>query len=107
MLLHKCVLVACVQLFVTPWTVARQAPLAMEFSREEYWSGLPFPSPGDFPDPGKSNPGLLHCRYILYHLSYQGSPLALSRLHEIFFSQSKGIYIKCNVELDTRTVKKH
>ena len=36
---------------VTPWTVACQAPLPMEFSRQEYWSGLPFPSPGDFPDP--------------------------------------------------------
>ena len=37
---------------VTPWTVARQAPLSMGFSRQEYWSGLPFPSPGDLPDPG-------------------------------------------------------
>ena len=37
---------------MTPWTVARQAPLSMEFSRQEYWSGLPFPSPGDLPDPG-------------------------------------------------------
>ena len=36
----------------TLWTVAHQAPLSMGFSREEYWSGLPFPSPGDFPDPG-------------------------------------------------------
>ena len=41
-----------VQLFVTSWTVARQAPLSMGFSRQEYWSGLPFPSPGDLPDPG-------------------------------------------------------
>ena len=36
---------------VTTWTVARQAPLPMGFSRQEYWSGLPFPSPGDLPDP--------------------------------------------------------
>ena len=36
----------------TPWTVACQAPLSMEFSRQEYWSGLPFPSPGDLPDAG-------------------------------------------------------
>ena len=43
---------SCVQLFVTPWTVAYQAPLSMEFPRQEYWSGLPFPSPGDLPDPG-------------------------------------------------------
>ena len=41
-----------VQLFVTPWTVAQQAPLSMEFSRQEYWSGLPFTPPGDLPDPG-------------------------------------------------------
>ena len=41
-----------VTLFVTPWTVARQPPLSMEFSRQEYWSGLPLPSPGDIPDPG-------------------------------------------------------
>ena len=37
---------------VTPWTVARRAPLSMGFSRQEYWSGLPFPSPGDLPNPG-------------------------------------------------------
>ena len=41
-----------VQLLVTPWTVAYQAPLSMGFSRQEYWSGLPFLSPGDLPDPG-------------------------------------------------------
>ena len=41
-----------VQLFVTPWTVAHQAPLSMKFSRQEYWRGLPFPSPGDLPNPG-------------------------------------------------------
>jgi len=37
---------------VTPWAIACQAPLSLEFSRQEYWSGLPFPSPGDLPDPG-------------------------------------------------------
>ena len=41
-----------VRLFVTPWTVAHQAPPSMEFSRQEYWSGLPLPSPRDLPDPG-------------------------------------------------------
>ena len=41
-----------VQLFVTPWTVACQSPPSIGFSRHEYWSGLPFPSPGDLPDPG-------------------------------------------------------
>jgi len=41
-----------IQLFATPWTVGHQAPLSMEFSRQEYWSGLPFPSPGFLPDSG-------------------------------------------------------
>ena len=38
--------------FATPWTIAHQAPLSMGFPRQEYWSGFPFPSPGDLPDPG-------------------------------------------------------
>ena len=116
---------------VTPWTVAYQAPQSMEFSRQKYWSGLPFPSPGDLPNPGieprsptlqanalpselpakphglyttlnpkpnpnpnspsqntgvgnlsllqgifptqGSNPGLLHCKQILYQLNHPGS----------------------------------
>ena len=41
-----------VRLFATPWTVAHQAPPSMEFFRQEYWSGLPFPPPRDLPDPG-------------------------------------------------------
>ena len=99
----------CVYLFATPWTIACQTPLPTELSRQEYWSGLPFPSPEDIPNPeikprspalqadslpseplGKpkntgvrrlsllqgifptqeSNLGLLHCRWILYQLSY-------------------------------------
>ena len=40
-----------VQLFETPWTIVHHTPLFMEFSRQEYWSGLPFPSSGDLPDP--------------------------------------------------------
>ena len=48
-----------------PWTVAYQVPLSMELSRQEYWSGLPFPSLGDLPTQG-SNLGLLHYRQILY-----------------------------------------
>ena len=144
-----CSVASCARLFVTPWTVANQAPLSMGFCRQEYWSGQPFPSPGDLPDPEikpgsrvvpelqvdslspshhgspnywrgdsfvaksclplcnpmdcslqgsslqgipqarilewvsislsrgifltqGSNPGLLHCRQILYHLSHQG-----------------------------------
>ena len=48
----KVKLLSCVWLFVIPWTVAHQAPQSLEFSRQEYWSGLPFPSPGDLPNPG-------------------------------------------------------
>ena len=57
-----------------PWSVARQAPLSMEFSRQEYWSGLPFPSPGDLPDPGiePSSPALW--ADSLYRLLHKGSP---------------------------------
>ena len=97
---------------VTTWTQAHQALLSMEFSRQEYWSGMSFPSPGDLPDPGieprspalqadslpaepqgkprstgvgslsllqqtfltqESNHSLLHCRRILYQLSYKGN----------------------------------
>ena len=48
-----CAAVRChLPLFAAPLTVARQAPLSMGFSRQEYWSGWPFPSPGDLPDPG-------------------------------------------------------
>ena len=46
-----CVL-SCVRLFAIPWTVAHQAPLSMGYSRQEHWSGLSFPPPGDLPDPG-------------------------------------------------------
>ena len=49
---------SCVQLFVTSWTVACQAPLSMGFSRQEHWSGLPFPSPGDLPKPGLKSTSL-------------------------------------------------
>ena len=54
-----------------PWTVAHQAPLSMEFSRQEYWSGSPFLSLGDLPTQGW-NPDVLYHRQILYRLSYQG-----------------------------------
>ena len=48
----KVKLLGRVRLFATPWTVAYHAPPSMGFSRKEYWSELPFPSPGDLPDPG-------------------------------------------------------
>ena len=61
---------SCVWLFVTPWTVAYQAPLSMGFSRQYYWSG--FLLQGIFPTKGL-NPGLPHCRQTLYRLSHVSS----------------------------------
>ena len=113
-----------VRLFATPWTVAYQALPSMGFSRQEYWSGLPFPSPGDIPNPGiepgspalqtdalpseppgkpentevgsqsllqgifptqESNQGLLHCRRILYQLSYHGSHVNFNNFCQIWY----------------------
>ena len=113
-----------VRLFVTPWTVQ-----SMEFFRPEYWSGLPFPSPGDLCNPGieprsptlqmdplpieppgkpkntgvdslsllqwifptqESNRGLLHCRWFLYQLSYQGSPILLQGMSRILCAVTVG-----------------
>ena len=50
---------SCVRLFATPWTIAHQAPPSMGFFRQEYWSGLPCPPPGELPDPGIELPSLL------------------------------------------------
>ena len=62
-----------VRLFVTPWTTAHQAPQSMGFSRQEYWSGLPFPSPGDLPDPG-TEPGSPALEADALTSDHQGSP---------------------------------
>ena len=85
-------MLSCVQLFVTPWTVARQAPLSMGFSRPEYWSGLPFPPPRDLPDPGiKPRSPTLQADSL--PAKPQGKPKntgvgSLSLLHGIFLSQA-------------------
>ena len=61
-------------LFLTPWAVACRAPLSMEFSSQEYWSVLPFLSPGDLPNPGiKHQSPALQADFFFYHLSQQGS----------------------------------
>ena len=121
-----------VQLFETPWTVQ-----SMEFSRPKYWSGYPFPSPGDLPNLGmeprspalqadslpakpqgkpknteasslsllqgifltqESNQGLLHCRWILYQLSYQGSPTLLDWQINRTYELTRGMDLEACVE---------
>ena len=65
-----------VQLFVTPWAVAHQAPLSMRFSRQEDWTGLPCPTPGDPPDPGikSASSSLLHWQTGSLPLAPPGKP---------------------------------
>ena len=62
--------------FATPWTITHHASLSVDFSRQEYWSGLPFPPPGDLPDPGMEP--ATPVSYVLQadssSLSHQGSP---------------------------------
>ena len=78
-------LLSCVQLFATPWTVAHQASLSMGFSRQEYWSGLPFPSPGDLPNPG-IKPGSPALRADALPPERPGKPNTVSlRMTDSFF----------------------
>ena len=70
-----------VQLFANPCIVAYQAPLSMGFSRQEYWSGWPLPSPGDLSDPG-IEPGSLTLQADAFRLSLQGGPFSMHRVLE-------------------------
>ena len=91
----------CVWLFVTSWTVAHQASLFMEFSRQEYWSGLPFPSPGDLLDPTIESMSLVSpalSRQILYQPHELGSP----RTQNKFYTDEQDILFKThNANLPT------
>ena len=123
-------------LFVTPWTIQ-----SMKFSRPEYWSGQPFPSPGDLPNPGieprsptlqvfslpaepqgkpkntgagslsllqgifltqESNRGFLHSRWILYQLSYQGSPWSCSRVFNLKYVKRLDKWRRLSTDLNNR-----
>ena len=63
-------LLSCIRLLANPWTVAHESSVSMAFSRQEYWSGLPFPMPGDLPDPGikPTSPALQADSLLLSHL---------------------------------------
>ena len=82
--LSACQSLSHIQLFATPWTVVNQAPLSMEFPRQEYWSGLPFPPPGDLLDPGieSASPELAAASLPLSHL---GSPLSISEMSRLTY----------------------
>ena len=76
--------------FATPWTVACQAPLSTGFSRQEYWSRLPFPSPGDLPDPGiKPKSPALTGRF--FTTEPHGKPLKIYREMKIDRTSIKGL----------------
>ena len=77
----------------TPWTVAYQAPPSMEFSRQEYWSGLPFPSPGHLPDPGiePGSPTLQIDALPLNRLSHQGSPHSIMQRDKTIIMLPEGV----------------
>ena len=84
-ILETAQLLNCVRLFATPWTVAHKAPLSVEFSRQEYWGGLPFPTPGDLPDLGikllsSASPAL---QADSLSLCYLGSPQRLHTAKEL------------------------
>ena len=71
-----------VRLFATPWTGAYKALPYMEFSRQEYWSGLPFPSPGDLPEPGIKPESPALAGGFFTPLSPQGSPQSMTPKNE-------------------------
>ena len=85
---YVCVL-SSVWLFVTPWTIAHQAPPSMEFSRQEYWRGLPFPSPGDLPNP-RIEPGPPTLRADALPSELPGNPMEMeSRCHSLNVSSGQ------------------
>ena len=71
-----------IQLFVTPWTIVHQAPLSMGFPKQEYWSGLPFPSPRNLLTQGW-NQCLLHCRQILFFFFLQADSYTVWAMGEM------------------------
>ena len=82
--MHTCIAVvqslSYVWLFVTSWTVAHQVPLSMGFSKQDYWNGLPFPSPGDLPDPG-IEPASTPLARVFFTTEPPGKPMYVLRVH--------------------------
>ena len=83
---QKCSSLSHVRLFVTSWTIACEALLSMGFSRQEYWSGLPFPSPGDLPNPGMEPEYLVKKPLISVSSILTSIPPAKTRVFGMTFS---------------------
>ena len=104
-----CVLFSCVWLDVTPWTAVHQAFLSMGFSRQEPWSGLPFPAPGDLPDPGieptsLASPALAGRFFTTGNILYLGSPdIGISPRVRQEISCQKGTHRKMKQSCNFRT----
>ena len=91
-----------VRLFATPWAIAHQAPQSMGFSRHEYWSGLPFPSPGYLHDPGiESGSPTLQADAFLSELPGKQSP---DGLQQISLKKNKQGSLKCAESTDKQAV---
>ena len=84
-----------IQLFATPWTVACQAPRSVGFSRQEYWSELPFPSLGVFPDPGIKSISLaspaLAGRFLTTNTTWEAYFELLCKMKEVLYFQSSSL----------------
>ena len=89
-----CVQLIAAQLFVTLWTVTHQAPFSMGFSRQEYWSRLPCPPPGEFPDPGTKLSCLLHWQVGSLPLAPPGKPRIASSFNNSGLDSKES---SCNV----------
>ena len=102
-----CVCVSHVRLFVTPWTVAHHAPLSMGFSRQEHWSGLPRPPPGDLFDPGTESESLMSPAlaggFFFYHQRHLGSTI-LKQLNAYTHTPTHGLRL---IHLYIYSNKKH
>ena len=94
-------LLSWVPLFVAPWAIACQAPLSMEFSRQEYWSRLPFPTPGNRPDPGIKPPSLASSALLLYHCDTWKAQFYIRGNHKAIRDEWLHLQI-CNMNITLR-----
>ena len=94
---------SCARLFVSPWIVAHQAPLSMEFFRQEYWSGLPCPPPGDILHSGiePTPPATPALKTDSLTLSHQGSPLSLTQFLLNDFVFTRGEVVTCTKKIES------